>query len=130
MVGGSQGLHVELAGGVFHPRRGHGIDLELGIVGGGAHQSAPLPGGLNDGCCQSGTLHRIGARPQLVKKDEGTRPARLQDPHDVGHVRGEGGQVLCNGLLIADVGQHVVKDHNAAVVPHRDVQATLGHEDE
>ena len=99
-------------------------------MGGGAHQSAPLPGGLNDGCCQSGTLHRIGARPQLVKKDEGTRPARLQDPHDVGHVRGEGGQVLCNGLLIADVGQHVVKDHNAAVVPHRDVQATLGHEDE
>ena len=41
-VGGPQSLHIELAGGVLHPRRGHGKGLELGVVGGRGHAGAGL----------------------------------------------------------------------------------------
>ena len=42
-VGGSQGLHIELTGGVLHPSGGHGVHLQLGIVGGGGHQGPHAP---------------------------------------------------------------------------------------
>ena len=71
-VGRGQGLHVELTGGVLHPFCGHGIHLELRIMGGGGHQGPQFPGALNDGGGQSGSLNGVGARPQLVKQNQCT----------------------------------------------------------
>ena len=42
-VGGPQGLHVELAAGILHPRRSHGEGFQLRIVGGGRRQRPPFP---------------------------------------------------------------------------------------
>ena len=129
-VGGGQGVHVELAGGVLHPRSGHGVHLQLGVVGGGGHQGPHLPGAVDDGGGQGRALDGVGARPQLVKEDQGAVVRLLQDAHDVHHVGGEGGQALGDGLLVPHVGQHPVEHPDAAVVPHRDVEAALGHEGE
>ena len=97
-------------------------------MGGGGHQSSDPPGGLDDGGGQGRTLHRVGARPQLVEQDQGPVVRLLQNAHDVGHVGGEGRQGLGDGLLIPNVGQHPVKDPHRGVRPGGDVQAALGHE--
>ena len=129
-VGGGQGLHVKLAGGVLHPRGGHGVDLQLGVVGGGGHQGPQAPGVLDDGGGQGGPLHGVGAAPQLVEEDEGVPVGLLEHAHDVAHVGGEGGQGLGDGLLVPDVRQHPLAHPDGAPVPHGDVEAALGHEGE
>ena len=97
-------------------------------MGGSRHLGADGPGGLDDGRGQSGPLHRVGARPQLIEEDKGILVRFGQDAHDIGHVGGEGGQGLGDGLLIADVGQHPGKNPDGGVVSGRDMEAALGHE--
>ena len=129
-VGGRQGLHVKLAGGVLHPGGGHGVHLQLGIVGGGGHQGPLAPGVLDDGGGQGSPLHGVGAAPQLIEEDEGLLVGLGEHAHDVAHVGGEGGQGLSDGLLVADVRQHPPANLDGAAVPGGGVQAALGHEGE
>ena len=67
-IGGTEGLHVELTGGVLHPGGGHGVQLQFGVVGGGHDLGAQAPGLLDDGSCQRRTLHWVGAGAQLVEE--------------------------------------------------------------
>ena len=129
-VGGGQGVHVELAGGVLYPRRGHGVHLQLGVVGGGGHQGPHLPGALDDGGGQGRALDGVGARPQLVKEDQRLVVRLPENAHNVHHVGGKCGQTLGDGLLVAHVGQHPAEHLYPAVVGDGDMQAALGHEGE
>ena len=127
-VGGRQGLHVKLAGGVLHPGGGHGVHLQLGVVGGGGHQGPQAPGVLDDGGSQGSPLHGVGAAPQLIEEDEGLLVSLGEHAHDVAHVGGEGGQGLGDGLLVADVGQHPAEHPHRGVGPGGNMQAALGHQ--
>ena len=127
MIGGPQGLHIELAGGVLYALLVGGVDLQLRVVGGGGDHGPLLPGVLDDGDGQSRALGGVGARAQLVKEDEGVLVALGEDADDVGHVGGEGGEILLNALLVADIGQNVAEHRQAAAVGGGDVQAALVH---
>ena len=72
----AEGLHIELAGGVLHSRRGHGKGFQLCVVGGGGSSGPQCPDVLNDGNGQRRTLHRVGTGSQLVEQDQ-TIPVRL-----------------------------------------------------
>ena len=67
-IGGTEGLHVELTGGVLHSGGSHGVQLQLGVVGGGHDLGAQAAGFLDDGSSQRRTLHWVGAGAQLVKE--------------------------------------------------------------
>ena len=127
-VGGGQGVDVKLTGGVLHPGGGHGVHLQLGVVSGGGHQGPQLPGLLDDGGSQGRALDGVGARAQLIEEDEGLVVRLLQNAHNVHHVGREGGEALGDGLLVADIGQYAVENHHCAVVRHRNVESTLGHQ--
>ena len=71
-----------------------------------------------------------GAGAQLVEQHQGIPVRPLQDAHGVGHVRGEGGQVLLDALLIADVREDLAEDAEFRADPRRNVQAGLPHEGE
>ena len=129
-VGGAQGLYVELHRGVFHPRGGQGVGLELGVMGGGQHRGLPPLQFPQDGHRQGGALGGVGARAQLVQQHQGISPRLLQDGYDVGHVGGEGGQGLLDGLFVADVGEHLGEHRHLAARPGGNLQPGLGHQGE
>ena len=129
-VGGPQSLHVELTAGILHPLSGHSVELQLGVMGRCAHLHAQRAALLNDGLGQRRTLHRVGAGPQLVVECQRPVIRLVQDIHHIGHMGGEGGKGLLDGLLVADIGQHLGEHGKIAVVPHRDMQAALGHCDQ
>ena len=97
-------------------------------MGGGGHLAPQLPDPLDDGDGQSRALHRVRARPQLVKEDEALTVRLLQDMHDVHHVGGEGAEALLDALLVADVRQHPAEHGDGAAAVRGDVEAALGHE--
>ena len=99
-------------------------------MGGGGHQGPHAPDRLDDGGGQGRALYRVGARPQLVKENEGAVVCLLQNGHDVYHVRRESGQGLVDGLLVPDVRQHRGAHPDGRAVAGGDVQAALGHKGE
>ena len=129
-IGGTEGLHVELTGGVLHPGGGHGVQLQFGVVGGGHDLGAQAPGLLDDGRGQRRALHRVGAGTQFVEEQQRPVVGLPQHLDDVGDMGGKGGQGLLDGLLVPDVRQDFFENGHLAPVVHRQVQAALGHEGE
>ena len=77
---------------------------------------------------QRRALGRVGARAQLVKEHERIRRDLREDAYDVRHVSGEGRKRLLDGLFVADVGEHVVKDCQLRAMLRRHLQAGLRHQ--
>ena len=75
-VSGAEGLHIELAGGVLHSRRGHGKGFQLCVVGGGSRFCPKRSDVLNNGDGQRRALHGVSTGSQLVEQDQ-TIPVRL-----------------------------------------------------
>ena len=48
--------------------------------------------------------------------------------HDVDHVGREGGQRLLDGLLVADIGKHIVKDRKLRAQQRRNLKSRLHHQ--
>ena len=75
-VGRAESLHVELAGGVFHPHGGHGKGFQLRIVGGGGGFRPQCPDVLDDGDGQCRALNGVCTGTQFVKENQAV-PIRL-----------------------------------------------------
>ncbi len=69
-------------------------------------------------------LDRVGAGGDLVEQHERPRRRRLEDVHEIAEVSREGRERRRDGLLVADVGQHVGEDRQTRALG-RDVQAAL-----
>ena len=107
-----------------------GEDLELAVVGRGDDHAVEVEQLLEQRAGERRALGRVGAGAEFVQQDEGLRAGGLDDPHDVGHVRGEGGERLLDRLLIADVGEDVVEDGDARAGLGGHGQSSLGHQAE
>ena len=83
--------------------------------------------GNGDG--EGGSLFGIGGRAEFVEQDERARGGGVGDEVDVGDVGGEGGEILLDGLRVADVGQDGVADGKLGALGG-DGDSGLGHEDE
>ena len=68
-VGGGQGLHVKLAGGVLHALGLEREHLDLLVVGGRADLRVTLLKFRQNGDRQRRALHRVGSAAQLVDED-------------------------------------------------------------
>ena len=130
LVGGTEPIHVELHGGVLHPLPGQGEGLDLAVMGGGHGPTAHGLQTLQNGLRQRRPLQGVGARPQLVQKDQRVIVRLLDDGDQVGHVGAEGGQALLDGLLVADVGKDLVEGGDLAPLLRREEEAAHGHEGE
>ena len=109
-VGGPKCLHVELHRSVLDAPRGQRERLEFGIMGGGERRRFHFEQMLQNRHRQRRALRGVGARAQFIEKGKRTGRDVFQNLHNVGHVRREGGQRLLDGLLVADVGVHLVED--------------------
>ena len=67
-VGGTQRLHVKFTAGIFHPIGLQGVELQLGIVGGGHHSGASVAQPFDERYGQCRTFHRVGAGTKLVEQ--------------------------------------------------------------
>ena len=113
------------------PGGGHGVDLQLGVVGGGRHQGPQAPGVLDDGLGQGRPLHRVGAAPPARQRAPGC--CRRPPP-------GSPRCCSCGRRRWTGTGQWTARPRcppapagrtpDAAAVPGGDVQAALGHEGE
>ena len=130
LIGGAKRLHVELTARVLDARRGHGKGLELSVVRGGGDLRAAGADVLDDRDGEGRALDRVGARAQLVEKDEGIAVRLVEDIDNGLHVRGEGGKALLDALLVADVGEDAGKDAHRAAVARGNVQSALRHQAE
>ena len=130
LVRGRQRLEVELHRGVAGPGRRVGVGLELGVVGRRGDDRAGPDEVVEQRLGEGRALGRVRAGAELVEQDEGARPGRLDDRRDAPQVAGERRERLRDRLLVADVGEHVAPDRQAAAGGGRDVQAGLVHEAE
>ena len=73
-------------------------------------------------------LRRIRARTELVDETQAVPVRAPENIDNVGHVRGEGGQILLDALLIPDVGEDLPEHRDLAPVSRRDVQTCHPHE--
>ena len=129
-VGRRQRVEVELDRGVARPRRRVGVGLELGVVG-RRRDDRPGPDEVvEQRLGERRALGRVRAGTELVEQDQGARAGRLDDRGDPPQVPGEGRQRLGDRLLVADVGEHVAPDRQAAALGGRDVQPGLVHQAE
>ena len=71
---------------------------------------------------------RVRSRPELVEEDERPGPGRLDDPGDGAEMTRERRERLGDRLLVADVGEDVAQDRQAAARLGRHVEAGLVHE--
>ena len=55
------------------------------------------------------TLGRIGTGTELIEETETVAVGLAQDADGVRHVRGEGRQILFDGLLVTDVGEDLLE---------------------
>ena len=113
-VGRRQRLEVELDRGVARARRRVGVGLELGVVGRRRDERAGPDEVVEQRLGQRRALGRVGPGAELVEQDERARPGRLDDPDDRAQVAGERRQRLGDRLLVADVGEDVAPDRQAA----------------
>ena len=118
VVGRREALNVEGDGGVLEARVVVLKRLELPEVGRSDGQPRPIGQLLEQGDGQRRALGGIGASPHLIKEHQlGTSLGgqitasggqRLKDPGDPPHMATEGGEVLLQGLLIADVRENLL----------------------
>ena len=112
-VSGREGVHIEGHRGVLEARIVVFEGLELAEVGGSDREPGPIGQVLEQGRGQGRTLKGIGASPHLIEQHQRgaasrARPGKsFEDAGDAADVAAEGGEVLLQRLLIADVGQHL-----------------------
>ena len=117
MIGGREGLHVKRHGGILEARIVVFERLELPEVGGGNREPDPLRQLPQQGNRQGRALGGICAGPHLIQQHQrGTGGGRqvtaggwqgLEDARDAADMAAEGGEVLLQRLLIADIRQHL-----------------------
>ncbi len=129
MIGGLEGLLVEAHGAVDHALGGRAVDLERHQVRGDQREGAGRAEVLDDGHAERAALFGIGGRAQFVQQHQ--RIGRDVERHlaDVGDVRGKGAEVFLDGLVVADIGQHLLEERELGLGGgHR--QAGLRHQAE
>ena len=89
---------------------------------------AALAAELDERDRQRRALGRVGARTELIKKNERGVVADFENVDDIFHMRGECRERLLDRLLVADIGKNTVEDGNEASVVCRDMKPALGHE--
>ena len=77
---------------------------------------------------QRRTLGRIRAGAELVEQHQAAGSGGVDDAHDRAQVPAERGERLRDGLLVADVGEDVAEDRQAAAGRRRHVQPGLVHQ--
>ncbi len=129
LVGGRESFLVEADGGVEDSGGVGGVDLERGVVGGDDGERLAQAEVFGDGDGERGSLFGIGGRAEFVEQDERAGGGGVGDEIDVGDVGGKGGEILLDGLRVADVGQNGVADGKIGALGG-DGDSGLGHEDE
>ncbi len=71
-VGGTKGLHAELAAAVFHTGSREGEDLQLAVMGRGHRAGAAAVKLVQDGDGEGCSLCRVRTCTQLIEEHEGT----------------------------------------------------------
>ena len=104
-----QGGAVELHAGVFDAALRVGKFFERRIVGGDDAAAAAGEQKGDDRPRDGLAFVGIGAAAQFVDEHEAVRARPLRDADDVFDVGREGGEVLFDGLRVADVAEHVLK---------------------
>ena len=133
VVGGREGGDIEGHRGIFKAGIVVFERLELAEVGGGDREPGPLGQVAQQGDRQGRALGGIGAGAHLIEQHQagaraGVARQSSQDPGDAAHVAAEGGEVLLQGLLIADVGQHQLAPGKGGGAAAGQKQAGAGHQ--
>ena len=71
---------------------------------------------LGDGYGESGAFFGIGGGTQFVEQDQRVLGCGTGDEVDVGDVGGERGEILLDGLIVADVGEDGIEDGQVGAV--------------
>ena len=114
-VGGCEGCLVEADGGVEHAGVARGVDLERGEVRG--DDAAGL--WRSRKCCATATARAAPSSGSVAEPSSSMRTREsfvgtfVNDAIEVADVRGEGGEVLLDGLRVADVGEDAGEDWQA-----------------
>ena len=87
--------------------------LEQVVVRGGDDAGAGIGQGFEGRLGEGRALAGIRAHAHLVEHHQGPPIGALDDACQVRHVRREGGEVLADVLLVADVGEHGVEEVDA-----------------
>ena len=74
------------------------------------------------------TLGRIGTGTELIEETETVAVGLAQDTDGVRHVRGEGRQILLDGLLVTDVGEDLLEHTELRAFGGRDEETGLAHQ--
>src|SRR5579864_4884841 len=109
LIGGLKSVFIEAHGGVEHARGVGGIYLERRVVRGDDAERAAAAEMVCNGHGQRRAFFRIGGGAELVQQDERMRGCGARDEINVGDVRGEGGKILLDRLVVADIGKHGIK---------------------
>lgn len=80
---------------------------------------------LQNRLCQCRALSRVSTRAQFVEQHQIIRRHLVHDGHNRRHMPGEGGQALLDGLLVANIGEHLLKYRQLRPQIRRDLQARL-----
>ena len=104
-----------------------GVDLERGEMRGDDAEDSGVEEVLCDRDGERRAFVWVGRGAELVDEDKGAFIGTLDDAVEVADVRGEGGEVLLDGLRVADVGEDAGEDRQASGLG-RDGNAGLGHD--
>ena len=129
LIGRLERGFVETDGGVEDSGGVGGVDLERSVMRGNDSEAADGAEMAGDSDGESCAFFGIGGGAEFVEQDEGVGGGGAGDEIDVGDVGGEGGKILLDGLVVADVGEHSVEDRKLGAIGG-DGQAGLGHEGE
>src|ERR1044071_6845282 len=110
LIGGLKSLLVKAHGRVERARGVGGIDLERGAMRGNNAERAAAVKMVCNGDGQRRAFFGIGGRAEFVKQDKRMGRGGARDEINVGDVRGEGGKILLDRLVIADIGKNGIKD--------------------
>jgi len=116
---------VELHGSIDHFLFGVGELLEHPMVAGNQSQRCFLQAILQRCPRYRRTFNRIGSASQLIHNHQRTFSHMGEHIRDLLHVAAEGGELLLNGLLIADIGEHIIENRQGAALLCRNIAAKL-----
>ena len=128
--GGAEVFDIELDGGVEDAGGIVGIEFEVAVMGGGEGGDAAVAQIFEEGDGEGGTFIGVGAGAEFVEEDEAMGVGFFEDADDVGHVAGEGAEILFDRLFVADVGVDAFEDGEFAALVDGYHHAGLGHQGE
>ena len=127
-VGRAQRLHIELDGSVLHALGGQCECLQFAVMRRRQRPHTDVQQALQNRLRQRRALGRVSARAQFVEQHQIIRRHLVHDGHNRRHMPGEGGQALLDGLLVANIGEHLLKYRQFRPQIRRDLQARLRHQ--